>query len=335
MLLMPAMGLPTEVLSTFPFWTTALGLYVLLYTGGAWHLAIDKPNQRSLHVRPTPRVGGVVLVPAFLAVWVAASLVEIQLVLLVTGLCVMSFFDDRAGMRITLRFGSHLAAAILFVFFGLGISDLIWCAIAILAIVWLTNLYNFMDGSDGLAGGMALLGFSAYGWVAASIDMELSFACWSVAAAAGGFLIFNFPPARVFMGDAGSIPLGFLVAAFGMLGWQRGIWPAWFPVLIFSPFVVDASVTLLRRILRGERFWQAHHEHYYQRLIRMGWGHRRAAWSEYILMTGVIVSAVAGLHMGLQSQMVMLVGWTMIFACLMLATDIRWKRFHRAAGEGN
>ncbi|MDD5175197.1 MAG: glycosyltransferase family 4 protein [Sterolibacterium sp.] len=328
------MSLTTEALSTLPFWTTALGLYALLRSGGAWRLAIDKPNQRSLHVRPTPRVGGVVLVPAFLTVWIVASLADTLLVLLVAGLCAMSFFDDRAGISIILRFGGHLAVAVMFVLFGLDMGHLFWSAIAILALVWLTNLYNFMDGSDGLAGGMALLGFSAYAWVAASLDMELSCACWSVAAAAGGFLLFNFPPAKVFMGDAGSIPLGFLAAAFGMLGWQRGIWPAWFPVLVFSPFVVDASVTLLRRILRQERFWQAHREHYYQRLIRMGWGHRRTAWSEYMLMAGVTASAVAGLRLGTQAQMSILIGWTMIYAGMMLAIDVLWRRFMHSPGEG-
>jgi UDP-GlcNAc:undecaprenyl-phosphate/decaprenyl-phosphate GlcNAc-1-phosphate transferase len=223
----------------------------------------------------------------------------------------------------------------LFVLFGLGARDFFWCATAALSLVWLTNLYNFMDGSDGLAGGMALLGFSAYGGVAASGDLELSFACWSVAAAVGGFLLFNFPPAKVFMGDAGSIPLGFLAAAVGMLGWQKGLWPLWFPVLVFSPFVVDASFTLLRRMLRGEHFWQAHREHYYQRLIRMGWGHRRTALTEYALMVGVIASALAALRQSQQVQILILAGWSFFYGTMMVLIDTRWRRFLRAAGEDN
>ena len=330
--MMQPMALPAEVLALLACCITVLGLFVLLRTGGAWRLAIDQPNQRSLHVRPTPRVGGVVLVPAFLVVWIVGSLVTGQLAMLVAVLCGLSFLDDRAGMSIKLRFAGHIAVASAFVLFGLGVSNLFWCAMAILAIVWITNLYNFMDGSDGLAGGMALLGFSAYAWIAAPMDLELSAACWSVAAAAGGFLVFNFPPAKVFMGDAGSIPLGFLAAAFGMLGWQREIWPAWFPLMIFSPFIMDASVTLLRRMLRGERFWQAHREHYYQRLIRMGWGHARTAWSEYLLMAGLIASAVAGLRLGAQGQATMLLVWVLAFAGMMFAIEIRWKQFQLVAG---
>jgi hypothetical protein len=96
------------------------------------------------------------------------------------------------------------------------------------------------------------------------------------------FLLLNFSPARVFMGDAGSVPLGFLAGGIGIAGWRTVSWPAWFPLLVFSPFVVDASVTLARRMfMRRERFWHPHREHYYQRLVRMGWSHRRLALTEY------------------------------------------------------
>jgi UDP-N-acetylmuramyl pentapeptide phosphotransferase/UDP-N-acetylglucosamine-1-phosphate transferase len=93
--------------------------------------------------------------------------------------------------------------------------------------------------------------------------------------AAAVFLKANFHPARIFLGDVGSVPLGFLAGALGALGVYRDLVPVWFPFVVFAPFFVDATVTLLRRMLRGERFWQAHREHYYQRLVQMGWGHRR------------------------------------------------------------
>ena len=162
-----------------------------------------------------------------------------------------------------------------------------WQAVLALATMWVTNLYNFMDGSDGLAGGMALFGFGAYAlaaWLAG--DAVFVVVAASIAAAAAAFLVFNFPPAKVFMGDAGSIPLGFLAAALGILGWRAGHWPLWFPVLVFSPFIIDASVTLARRLLRGERVWRAHRSHYYQRLVQLGWGHRNTALAEYALMAG-------------------------------------------------
>src|SRR5690606_10611586 len=139
-------------------------------------------------------------------------------------------------------------------------------------------LYNFMDGSDGLAGGMAVIGFGAGGaaaWLAGDAALPPGHLC--VAAAAAASLVFNRPPPRTFLGGAGSVPLAFLAAALGSFGWRAGCWPAWFPVLVFAPFVIDATLTLARRIARRERIWQAHRDHYYQRLVRMGWGHRRTA----------------------------------------------------------
>jgi len=108
--------------------------------------------------------------------------------------------------------------------------------------------------------------------------------CAIVAAAGIAFLLFNFPPARLFMGDAGSVPTGFLAAALSLQGWRDGEWPLWFPVMVFAPFVVDATLTLLKRIIARERIWQAHNKHYYQRLVRMGWTHRSTALAEYSLM---------------------------------------------------
>ena len=96
---------------------------------------------------------------------------------------------------------------------------------------------------------------------------------------APGFLVFNFPPARVFLGDAGSVPLGFLAGALGAQGALSGAWPMWFPVLVFSPFIVDATVTIARRVARGERIWIAHRDHYYQRLVLSGWTRAAASRS--------------------------------------------------------
>ena len=157
---------------------------------------------------------------------------------------------------------------------------------------------------------------------------------FAVAGAAAGFLVFNFPPAKVFMGDGGSIPLGFLAASLGLLGWRQALWPLWFPVLVFSPFLADASVTLLRRVLRRERFWQAHREHYYQRLVRMGWGHGRTALCEYALMAGVTASALMALGLSLAYQGLVLAGWAVVFAAVMIGIDRRWQGFLRAAGGG-
>jgi UDP-N-acetylmuramyl pentapeptide phosphotransferase/UDP-N-acetylglucosamine-1-phosphate transferase len=192
----------------------------------------------------------------------------------------------------------------------------------------MTNLYNFMDGSNGLAGGMALFGFTFYG-IAALIahNDALAMLNFTIGAAALGFLLFNFHPARVFMGDAGSIPLGFLAAAMGLWGWRQDIWAAWFPLLVFSPFIVDASVTLVKRTLRGVKITEAHREHYYQRLIQMGLGHRNVALVWYALMLAGGVSALWVMHQ--EFPWLAFVTWAGIYAVLMLAVDVNWKKFQR------
>ncbi|HSD61413.1 MAG TPA: glycosyl transferase, partial [Burkholderiales bacterium] len=213
---------------------------------------------------------------------------------------------------------------------GLGIPAL---ALVILATVWMTNLYNFMDGSDGLAGGMALIGFAAFGagaWLAG--DSGFAVLNFSVAASALAFLLFNFHPARIFMGDAGSIPLGFLAAVLGVQGWQRGLWPAWFPALVFSPFIVDASVTLLRRLARRERVWRAHREHYYQRLVQMGWGHRGTALAEYAVMLAAAAGALWGARQAPGWQAALTAVWIVAYLLIAAGIDRGWKRFAAQGG---
>jgi UDP-N-acetylmuramyl pentapeptide phosphotransferase/UDP-N-acetylglucosamine-1-phosphate transferase len=194
----------------------------------------------------------------------------------------------------------------------------------------MTNLYNFMDGSDGLAGGMALFGFAFYG-IAALMTHNATLATLNfiISAAAMGFLYYNYPPAKVFMGDAGSIPLGFLAAAMGLLGWLQGCWGIWFPFLVFSPFVVDASLTLAKRTLRGAKITEAHREHYYQRAIQIGLGHRNIALIEYLLMIGTGLSALWTIRYDFSWEMLM--GWAGIYVLLAIVLDARWKNFKREA----
>lgn len=313
------------------FGLSFLLLVIFLKSGSARYLAMDEPNQRSLHSIPVPRVGGIAIVIAVLVAWSQLPEVSHLLIVLTAALAGISYIDDRNGLSVTLRLVLHVAAAWLIVDSGLDANSAWLTAALIACIVWMTNAYNFMDGADGLAGGMAIFGFIAYGVAAAAAHLELLAAMsFILAAAAAGFLVFNFPPAKVFMGDAGSISMGFLAAVLGLSGWESGAWPAWFPLLVFSPFLVDASVTLLRRVLRRERFWEAHRDHYYQRLIRMGWSHRRTALAEYLVMAGVAGSAVAALGFGAQGQALILAGWTLAFAAMMLAIDIRWRRFAHA-----
>ncbi|PMS15854.1 glycosyl transferase [Trinickia dabaoshanensis] len=306
----------------------------LLRTGLAWRLATDIPNDRSLHERPTPRVGGWGVSPvASLGIAIAApSLWPVAAAAL--SLAVVSQIDDRRGLPARVRFAVHVAAVcVLLAVYGYALP--VWAlAFLALALVWLVNLYNFMDGADGLAGGMALFGFGGYA-IAALVgghrSFELALACASVAGAAAGFLRFNFHPARVFLGDAGSIPLGFLAGALGLYGWLSGGWPVWFPVMAFSPFVVDASVTLARRLARGEKFWQAHREHYYQRMVRSGLGHRRTALYWYAVMGLGIMLAIVCLKLPFGWQWAALGVWLAALAAACVAVDVRWRRFMLAS----
>ena len=292
----------------------------------------DVPNERSLHNTPIPRIGGVGLMAGALSGW-ALMLMSLAwwVVLPLLALFVVSLLDDMRGLSVRLRLLAHIvAAAVLVMGSGMVAQGVMPALIVLLCVVWMTNLYNFMDGSDGLAGGMTLFGFTTYGVAALMHGDEMqAMLNFSIGAAALGFLFYNFYPAKIFMGDAGSIPLGFLTAAMGLWGWQQALWPGWFPLLVFSPFIMDASVTLLKRALRGKKVWQAHREHYYQRLVQIGWGHRNVALLAYALMIAVGASAIWGMHQPSELPWPLFLIWSGIYAVLMLALDSRWKTFQR------
>lgn len=305
---------------------TFAALRLMLGRGWAEYLAIDTPNIRSLHASPIPRVGGLVMVPVALASSLIFSQPPRLVLALAAGLCAVSFIDDRWGLPVFLRLLAHaLAVIVLCRSFEPSLST--WTfALAAVTLIWSVNLFNFMDGADGLAGGMALFGFSAFGLTTLDAMPAMAYLAFSLVAAAAGFLMLNFSPARVFMGDAGSVPLGFLAGGIGLTGWLQNAWPVWFPLLVFSPFVADASVTLMRRLLRRERFWQAHRDHYYQRLVRMGWSHRKLALAEYVLMAACGGSALAMLQMGFEFQMLGLSLWGATYAGVMLLIDSLWAK---------
>lgn len=292
-----------------PYWLLLLSVFVtavllawfLISAGGRLRI-IDHPNERSLHSAPTPRSGGIAIWAGMIlgmlmlaaygqlrseALWILCAAILIGLV---------SFLDDRTHVPIRYRLTAHLVAAGMLLVnetaspawwphahpvLPLGV---LWL-LDLLFIVWMTNLYNFMDGMDGFAGGMAVFGFGTLGLLGHFAgDDYYAAVCWVIAAAAAGFLVWNFPPARIFMGDVGSSSLGLLAAALSLWADRSGLFPLWLAVLVFAPFVFDATVTLARRTLRGERVWEAHRNHYYQRLVQAGWSHRRTVLWEYGLM---------------------------------------------------
>lgn len=293
------------------------------------HIALDTPNMRSLHQKVTPRTGGLGLMIGVTVSWILLP-VDFRLIGLCIFLCGLSLVDDINGLPIHVRFASHFVAAIIFAILVLKLHDIFYVSLLTIGIVWMTNLYNFMDGSDGLAGGMALFGFSACA-VAAYLahDHELTYLSASIASSSLAFLIFNFNPAKIFMGDVGSITLGFLVAVVGLLGIERHLWAWWFPLLVFSPFIIDATITILKRLLNGEKIWQAHKSHYYQRLIQMGWTHRKTAIFEYFFMCLVGFSAVFLIDCSRLIQLLVICCWCLVYLIIMVLIDKKWHNFQK------
>ncbi len=294
--------------------------------------ALDLPNQRSLHQGPVPRTGGLGVYAGILAglAWVLPVLPPVIWPALALFLAV-SMLEDFLGVPAVIRLGIHLLAAGVFATtLLLQEYGVLVVLAAALAFAWMANLYNFMDGSDGLAGGMTAIGFSTYG-IAAWLSGNTEFALLnlSIGAAASAFLMFNFHPARIFLGDTGAVPLGFLAAAFGLLGVLRGDWPAWFPLLVFSPFILDASVTLARRLARLERVWEPHCDHYYQRLVQLGWGHRGTAWLGYALMLASAGAALIGTRQSPAVQGLIVVGSLVSYGFLLFVAERAWRRFLR------
>ena len=209
----------------------------------------------------------------------------------------ISFWDDTHPLPPGIRFLIQTCAAVILITGGFSLSELVvpglgtftlgWVGIpfSLLYILWMINLYNFMDGLDGFAGGMGSFGFgflALLGWMAG--EMTFFTATLIIAASNLGFLVSNFPPARIFMGDVGSIPMGFLVASFSLWGVRDGIFDFWVAVLTFSPFIADATFTLIGRGLKKKKIWLPHRSHYYQRLVLSGWGHKKTVLCEHILM---------------------------------------------------
>ena len=301
---------------------------VLLARFGAF--ALDQPNARSLHERPVPRTGGIaVLIGAAVAFGLGAAPLLLPLALTVA-LGVISFIDDLHRLPMTARLAAHLGAAGVIVWYVLSPMHMVEMAVLIAALAWITNLYNFMDGSDGLAGGMATVGFGAYALAAwASGELPLAAWCAALSTASLAFLLHNLHPARIFLGDVGSIPLGFLAGALGIVGWRNDAWPLWFPVLVFGPFIADATITLIRRLIRGERVWQAHREHYYQRMVMMGLGHRKTAYVGYGLMVLCAAAALAGRNQAPWIQALAFFGISAFLGAMAVWVDVRWARFAR------
>ncbi|HET7842615.1 MAG TPA: hypothetical protein VFL14_00580 [Xanthomonadales bacterium] len=318
-----------------PLYLVALALsaaitYGMVHWSWRWGL-VDQPGEHRSHDTVTPRGGGIGIAAALVAVLAAFAgadeLLSIQFLLaLLAGVMLVAgigLADDRLALPAWPRLLVHLLVAGAIAWTGLPGGD--WLAIAIVAlgIAWAINLHNFMDGSNGLLAGHAAIVLATLAY-AATFDLLVAGLCGAAAAAALGFLPFNFPRARIFLGDVGS---GVLGLAIGVGIWQaheRAVMLLPAGLVLASGFLFDATATLVVRIVRRERFAQRHREHLYQWLVRSGWSHTAVAlaywaWTAACAGIALFLMRPLGLHMQWNVALVVLAAATAIMAFAKLA----------------
>ncbi|MCJ8294581.1 MAG: glycosyltransferase family 4 protein [Oceanospirillaceae bacterium] len=279
------------------FLTGALRVYALKKN------VMDIPNERSSHAVPTPRGGGVSVVITFLCGLVLVGLLgyvstEITTLLFTAGLMValVGWFDDHGHVSAKWRLLVHFLAAFIVVYAcdGLPVLSFMGWDLSLgwaghfltgIALVWILNLYNFMDGIDGLAGGQSVISTSVMGVLLFFVYDQPGFANlhWLFAACSLGFLLWNFPIAKIFMGDAGSGFIGIMLGAFLLISSHvdQSLFWAW--LIMLAVFITDASYTLIVRFLRGEKIHDAHCNHAYQHATRKLKSHKIVTLSVYVI----------------------------------------------------
>ncbi len=289
-------------------WLFAAWLISLLLVWGAIGYTrrrgmLDQPGRRRSHGQPTPRGGGVGIVVAMLVClpgvlgsgqspWsrglVSASVTALALIALV------GWWDDRHSLPVLPRLAAQVLAASAFAGALLGgLTSWWWLVLLLPAGVWSINLHNFMDGIDGLLALQTMFVASGLTLLAWSVDQPaLALACAALVMATLAFWIFNRPPARIFMGDVGSGSVGLMIFMFSAMLWRVDAPSLWPVMILSSTFAVDASLTLLTRIVHGRRWYSAHREHAYQWLVRSGASHGQASLA-YLLWNLLAVAPLA------------------------------------------
>ena len=271
----------------------ATGVFCWLATGALIPILrrrdmLDYPNERSSHFAPTPRGGGIAVTVSILLAWIAlrkAGLVGSSLVSIALGtslVALVSWVDDSRGLSPGMRLVAQGAAVTIGVLvlpsrysaLEAWLGSTLFFVVAGLVWVWWINLFNFMDGIDGLAVSEAAAicsGLLLFALVGDGADPAAALLAAGIIGAAIGFLVWNWSPARIFLGDVGSVPLGYLSGFLLLDLASRGRWK----IALILPlyFLADATITLLRRLLAGERVWEPHRQHFYQQAVRNGLPH--------------------------------------------------------------
>jgi Fuc2NAc and GlcNAc transferase len=258
---------------------------------------LDIPNSRSSHTVPTPRGGGLVIAVVVLAGYLISALyagysISTGYIAGAAVIVIISWLDDIYSIAFHWRLIVHVIAGLLLIA-DVGYFDTVFVPaignvylgrlglfLTVLAVVWTVNAYNFMDGIDGIAAGQSIS--ASIGWLLLAVHFrsaDLVLLSALVGSASVGFLVHNWPPAKIFMGDAGSAFLGFTFAGLPLLARERGFPDPehlpWIGTLFLWLFIFDSVTTIIRRLLRGDRIWEAHRSHLYQRMVINGYSHRR------------------------------------------------------------
>lgn len=306
---------------------------------------LDIPNARSSHSVPTPRGGGLSIIIVLLLSAVASLFLPdapaqllVSLVLATLAYALLGWQDDKHDLPASIRFLFQLLIAIFFTAwmawygmldFTLSISGIAVIMSSVLWIAWMANLYNFMDGIDGISAvETIILGTTTSYWFAMSGAISIAIICIAVAGAALGFLRWNWSPAKIFMGDVGSLALGAFFAIIAMIGSSSLNIPFSAFLILYAVYLADSGVTLLRRIIKRERWWQAHRSHFYQRAVQSGYSHAQVSLA--VLVINLLLAVLASLVVvGVLDANIAQLASLIILAPLMFLINSRFNRICR------
>jgi len=266
---------------------TAFFLSLALTGAATWYARgrglLVFPDERSSHATAIPSGGGIGIVLSWLLVSLLMLLgiaPQIWLLGILPGalvLALVGWMDDQRPLSARLRFSVQLAVSLFLLGFAWNaglVTSALFLLLTGLWLIWISNLYNFMDGSHGMAGAQGVFSGLVLGWLFHRSGVDgMGLVSVMIGCSCLGFLPWNLVPNRVFMGDVASVPLGFTLAAVSAYGVAINAFPLAVAILVLAVFAVDASLTLFRRVLRGERWYTAHRQHLYQQLIAKGWSH--------------------------------------------------------------
>ncbi len=306
---------------------------------------LDIPNARSSHSVPTPRGGGLSIIIVLLLSAVASLFLPnapvpllVSLVLATVAYAILGWQDDKHDLPASIRFLFQLLIATIFTAwlawygtpeFTLSIAGIAIILSSVLWIAWMANLYNFMDGIDGISAvETIILGTTTSYWFAMSGAISIAIICIAVAGAALGFLRWNWSPAKIFMGDVGSLALGAFFAIMAMIGSSSLDIPFSAFLILYAVYLADSGVTLLRRMIKRERWWQAHRCHFYQRAVQSGYSHAQVSLA--VMVINLLLAVLASLVVvDILDANIALLACLIILAPLMFLINSRFNRICR------